>query len=399
MEKNIVNNTNKRDIENHLDEKEKKIEKVQTKKAFEKMLLFLCVFLSVVIIYGAYWLFYARKFVETENAYVNSSQNVVTAQVAGRIKEVFVENTQEVEKGQLIALIDDTDYKIALENATADLGKSVRAYFNLSSSVGQIEDELLSRKSQLKKAETDFTMDRASYKAGLISKLQYETSKNNYSIAKAGVNQSKKALENAKIQFDSKSIYNHPDIQKAIANYKIAYVNLMRTKVYAPENGKIVKKSVFLGQQVNPSQELMTIVNLKDIWVDANLKETEMRNVKIGDKVKMKSDVDDKVYYGYVQGISAGTGSALAIIPAQNATGNWIKIVQRIPVRIVFDKESLKENGSIPIGSSMIIKIDTSEINKNIIPYKAEKSTLYTVDEKIMNKEIDKIIQSNLGKK
>lgn len=388
-------NENK-DIKNNEEIKKEKI--VENKEAMKKMSIFIAVLIVIGSCFGLYWLAYGRKYVETENAYVNSSQNVVTSQVAGRIKGVFVENTQEVEKGQLIAVIDDTDYKIALENAGADLGKAVRVYSNLFSNVGQVEDEIISRESQLRKARTDFSMDESSYKAGLISKLQYETSKNNLQMAIAFVNQSKKVLANAKIQVESSSIYNHPDVQKAITAYKNAYVNLMRTKVYAPESGKVVKKSVFLGQQVNPSQELLTIINLKNIWVDANLKETHMRKIKVGDFVKLKSDVNDKTYRGYVQGISAGTGSALSLIPAQNATGNWIKIVQRIPVRIVFDEKSLEENGSIPIGSSMIVKIDVDKINKSIIPYKKEESTLYKIDETKMNEEIDKIIKSNIGK-
>lgn len=398
MDENKIDEKNIKKAENYIDEKDKKEQdNKQRKKALGKMSLFILILIGVG--YGAYWVFYGKRYVKTENAYVNSSQNVVTAQTAGRIKIIAAENTQEVQKGQLIASIDDIDYKIALENAAADLGKSVRAYFNLTSNAGQIEDELISRESQLKKAETDFAMDRASYNAGLISKLQYETSKNNFRIAQAAVNQSRKALINAKTQAESSSIYNHPDVQRAIAAYKNAYVNLMRTKVYAPESGKIVKKSVFLGQQVNPSQELMTIINLKNIWVDANLKETQMKNIKIGDRVRMKSDINGKIYSGYIQGISAGTGSALSLIPAQNATGNWIKIVQRVPVRVVFDEDSLKENGNIPVGSSMTVEINTDIINKNIVPYEREESNLYTVDETEMNKEIDKIIKNNIGKK
>lgn len=400
MDENKIDEKNIKKSENYTDEKDKKEQdNKQRKKALGKMSLFILILILIGVGYGAYWVFYGKRYVKTENAYVNSSQNVVTAQTAGRIKIIAAENTQEVQKGQLIASIDDTDYKIALENAAADLGKSVRAYFNLTSNAGQIEDELISRESQLKKAEIDFAMDRASYNAGLVSKLQYETSKNNFRIAQATVNQSKKALVNAKTQAESSSIYNHPDVQRAIAAYKNAYVNLMRTKVYAPESGKIVKKSVFLGQQVNPSQELMTIINLKNIWVDANLKETQMKNIKIGDRVRMKSDINGKIYSGYIQGISAGTGSALSLIPAQNATGNWIKIVQRVPVRVVFDEDSLKENGSIPVGSSMTVEINTDIINKNIVPYEREESTLYTVDETEMNKEIDKIIKNNIGKK
>lgn len=386
----------------NIDKKEiiqnKKDEKSERKKAVIKMSIFLLILLIIGGIYGVYWIFYGRRYIKTENAYVNSSQNVVTSQIPGRIKEILAENTQEVKKGQLIAVIDDTDYKIALENAAADLGKSVRVYFSLSSNAGQMKDELLSRESQLKKAETDFAMDRASYNAGLISRLQYETSKNNFYMAKAMTEQSRKALENAEIQAKTSSVYNHPDVQKAVAAYKNAYVNLMRTKVYAPEDGKIVKKSVFLGQQVNPSQELLTIINLKDIWVDANLKETQMKNIKIGDRVKLKSDINGKVYSGYIQGISAGTGSALSLLPAQNATGNWIKIVQRVPVRIIFDEDSLKENGTVPVGSSMTAEINTDIINKNIVPYKKIISSLYEIDENILNEKINKIIENNMNK-
>lgn len=386
----------------NIDKKEiiqnKKDEKSERKKAVVKMSIFLLILLIIGGIYGAYWIFYGRRYIKTENAYVNSSQNVVTSQIPGRIKEILAENTQEVKKGQLIAVIDDTDYKIALENAAADLGKSVRVYFALSSNAGQMKDELLSRESQLKKAETDFAMDRASYNAGLISRLQYETSKNNFYIAKAMTEQSRKALENAEIQAKTSSVYNHPDVQKAVAAYKNAYVNLMRTKVYAPEDGKIVKKAVFLGQQVNSSQELLTIINLKDIWVDANLKETQMKNIKIGDRVKLKSDINGKVYSGYIQGISAGTGSALSLLPAQNATGNWIKIVQRVPVRIIFDEDSLKENGTVPVGSSMTAEINTDIINKNIVPYKKIISSLYEIDENILNEKINKIIENNMNK-
>lgn len=193
----------------NIDKKEiiqnKKDEKSERKKAVVKMSIFLLILLIIGGIYGAYWIFYGRRYIKTENAYVNSSQNVVTSQIPGRIKEILAENTQEVKKGQLIAVIDDTDYKIALENAAADLGKSVRVYFALSSNAGQMKDELLSRESQLKKAETDFSMDRASYNAGLISRLQYETSKNNFYMAKAITEQSRKALENAEIQAKTSS--------------------------------------------------------------------------------------------------------------------------------------------------------------------------------------------------
>ncbi|MHD0316220.1 efflux RND transporter periplasmic adaptor subunit [Fusobacterium sp. THCT1E2] len=379
-------------------ENQNKDQKIKRKKAIKKISIFLIILAVLGIIYGAYWLLYGRNYVKTDDAYVNGNQNIITSQVGGTVTQIYIEDTQFVEKGQLLAVLDDIDYKIALENAAASLGKAVRAYSNLSSDVAQSEDNVKVKESQLKKAETDFAMDRASYNAGLISKHQYETSKNNLNIAISSLNQSEKALENAKVQADSSSIYNHPDVQQAIAAYKNAYVNLMRTKIYAPESGNIAKKSVFLGQKISPSQELMTIIDLDNVWVDANLKETQMKDVKPGDEAELISDINGKKYIGYVQGLSAGTGSSLSLLPAQNATGNWIKIVQRVPVRIIIDKDSLKKNGMIPIGSSMEAIVDIRKETKNILPYTEKSSNLYSIDENVMNKEIDNIIKANIGK-
>lgn len=404
MENNTQTNSNEEAEKSNSSDSSKVVEnqnedqKIKRKKAIKKISIFLIILAVLGIIYGAYWLLYGRNYVKTDDAYVNGNQNIITSQVGGTVTQIYIEDTQFVEKGQLLAVLDDIDYKIALENATASLGKAVRAYSNLSSDVAQSEDNVKVKKSQLKKAETDFAMDRASYNAGLISKHQYETSKNNLNIAISSLNQSEKALENAKIQADSSSIYNHPDVQQAIAAYKNAYVNLMRTKIYAPESGNIAKKSVFLGQKISPSQELMTIIDLDNVWVDANLKETQMKDVKPGDEAELVSDINGKKYIGYVQGLSAGTGSSLSLLPAQNATGNWIKIVQRVPVRIIIDKDSLKKNGMIPIGSSMEAIVDIRKETKNILPYTEKSSNLYSIDENVMNKEIDNIIKANIGK-
>lgn len=369
---------------------------IQAKK---KIGMFLGAIAIIGAVYGGYWLLHGRNFVETDNAYINSNQNIVTSQVSGIIKAVYVEDTQNVKKGDLIAEIDDTDYKIALDEAIASLGKTVRAYSNLSSNVKVNSDSVEVKRSQYNKAKVDYDMDLKSYKAGLISKQQYETSKSNLEIAKASLNQSIKALEEAKIQADSVNIYSHPDVQKGIAGYKNAYLNYMKTKIYAPESGVVAKKAFYLGQQVAPSQQLLSIINLNDIWVDANYKETQLKNIKVGNEVEILSDINGKKYKGYVQGISGGSGSALSLLPAQNATGNWIKVVQRIPVRITLDKKSLEENGTLPIGSSVIATVDVKSHKDGDITYSSSSTNLYTLDENEINKQIASIIAENLNKK
>lgn len=368
----------------------------KTSQAKKKIGVFFSIIIIIGVVYGVYWFLHARQFISTEDAYINGNQNVVTSQVGGIIKGIYVENTQEVKKGQLLAEIDDTDYKIALNKAEADLGKTVRAYSNLASNVTVSNEMVNAMKGQYDKALIDYNMDNRSYKAGLISTHQLQTSKNNLQIAKANLEKAKSSYEEAKLQASSSDIYSHPDIQQGIAAYKTAYSNLMRTKIYAAEDGVIAKKAIFLGQQVMPSQQLMAVINLNNIWIDANFKETQLKNIKIGNVAKIKSDVNRKEYTGYVQGISGGSGSALSLLPAQNATGNWIKIVQRIPVRIVFSQNSLEKNGVVPVGSSLEVTVDTAKFINDIQPFKGDSTDLYSIDETEFNKIIDRIIKNNL---
>lgn len=370
----------------------------KTKEAKKKMTLFLVSLVVIAVLYALYWFCYGRFLIKTEDAYITGNQNAVTSQVNGTIKDIYVQNTQQVEKGQLLAVIDDTDYKIALENAKANLGKTVRAYANLATNVQSAKDAVTVKETQLNKAQINYNMDVKSFQAGLISKHQFEISKNNLKIAKADLAQAYKSLEEAKIQAASKTIYTHPDVQQGIAAYKNAYVNLLRTRIYAPESGVIALKSAYLGQQVGASQQLMTILDLENVWVDANYKETQLKDIKIGNKVKIYSDVTEKTYDGYVVGISGGSGSALSLLPAQNATGNWIKIVQRIPVRVVFDKDSIKKNGLIPIGSSITTTVHVKESVDKIEPYTGTTSDLYTIDEQKLQEQINEIVSENLIK-
>ncbi len=386
-------------IENDKEKSEKKQE--NKKKALVRISIFIVIIAIIGVIFGIKWFTTGRWIQETDDAYVNGFQNTVTSQVDGRITELYVKDTQTVKEGELLAVIDDTDYKINFEKAEANLAKAVKTYYSLNSSVNQYTDVIKSMRSSLQKAQADYKRDNAAYKQGLISKEEYDVTVNNLDQAQTSLNKALKEQDNARIQAISSSIYTHPEVKAAIVSYKEAYVNLERTKIYAPVSGTIAKKSVYIGQKVSANQELMTIIDLNDIWVDGNLKENQLKNVKIGNPVELKSDVNGKKYKGYITGISAGTGNAFSILPAQNATGNWIKIVQRIPVRIDVDKDSMKNNGSISLGSSMTIDIDTKETvaNPNINNIKEQKTNLYNIDESEINHKISEIIDANLGRR
>ena len=399
LEADRENETNNKIIENDNAELEKK--QGNRKKALVRIGVFIVIIAIIGVIFGIRWFTTGRWFQETDDAYVNGFQNTVTSQVDGRITELYIKDTQTVKEGDLLAVIDDTDYKINFEKAEANLAKAVKTYYSLNSSADQYTDVIRSMRSSLQKAQADYKRDSAAYKLGLISKEDYDATANNLDQAQTSLNKALKEQDNARIQAISSSIYTHPEVKAAIVSYKEAYVNLERTKIYAPVSGTIAKKSVYIGQKVSANQELLTIVDLGDIWVDGNLKENQLKNIKPGNPVELRSDVNGKKYKGYVTGISAGTGNAFSILPAQNATGNWIKIVQRIPVRIDMDKDSLKENGLISLGSSMTVDIDTKEVvnNPNINNIKEQKTNLYNIDESAVNHKISQIIEANLGRR
>lgn len=366
------------------------------KIALKKILTFIICLVVIGVLFILYWALYGRTIEDTDDAYVNGSQNIITSQVSGTINKLMIEDTQYVNKGDLLATIDDIDYKLALENATASLGKAIRYYSSLNSQVAQLQKDVIAKENTLKKAKTDYQIAKNSYEAGLASKHEFLTAKDNLNIAIASLEQSNSALDNAITQVSSTSIMTHPDVQQAITAYKKAYVDLERTKIYAPVSGIVAKKAIFLGQEVAPSQELLTIINLENTWADVNLKETQMKNVKVGNKVILVSDVNKKKYSGYVQGISAGTGSSLSLLPAQNATGNWIKIVQRVPVRVHIDSDSIKENGIIPIGSSMKATVYLEKNSDKIVPFQEKTSSLYSIDEATIDEQINNIIKDNI---
>lgn len=379
----------------NIDEKNQ-IKNSNKKIALKKIFIFIICLVVIGIIFILYWFLYGRTIEDTDDAYVNGSQNIITSQVSGTINKLMIEDTQYVNKGDLLATVDDIDYRLALENATASLGKAIRYYSSLNSQVAQLQKDVIAKENRLKKAKTDYQIAKNSYEAGLASKHEFLTTKDNLNIAIASLEQSNSALDNAITQVSSTSIMTHPDVQQAITAYKKAYVDLERTKIYAPVSGVVAKKAIFLGQEVAPSQELLTIINLENTWADVNLKETQMKNVKVGNKVTLVSDVNKKKYSGYVQGISAGTGSSLSLLPAQNATGNWIKIVQRVPVRVHIDSDSIKENGIIPIGSSMKATVYLEKNSDNILPFQEKTSSLYSIDEATIDEQVNNIIKNNV---
>ncbi|WEI17112.1 HlyD family efflux transporter periplasmic adaptor subunit [Acinetobacter proteolyticus] len=347
---------------------------------------FALILILAAILYGIWALFFNHS-VSTDNAYVGAETAQITSMVSGQVAEVLVKETQQVKQGDVLVRIDERDAKIQLAQAQAELAKAQRQYkqsqansSSLNSQVVVRNDEITSAQAQVTKAQADY--DRAALElnrrnelaaSGAISKEELSkaqstvsTAKASLDLAQAGLAQatsSRKAAEStyaaneALIQGVNEA--STPDVLVAKAHVEQAALDLERTVIRAPVDGVIARRNIQIGQRVAPGTVMMSVVPVSALYVDANYKESQLAKVKAGQKVTLRSDLygDDVVYHGVVQGFSGGTGAAFALIPAQNATGNWIKVVQRLPVRISLDPKELAQH-PLRVGLSMQADID-----------------------------------------
>lgn len=376
------------------------IVKGNSNKAISRIIILLLVVTIIGCIYGYFWNTSFKWHEETEDAYVNSHQNLVTSQLSGTIIKVLADDTQIVHKGDLIAQIDNTDYLLALSNAKVELEQSIRKYYSLNNTVNVSSETLNAKKVDFLKNESDFKRDTLSFKKGLISQENYDVVKNNYNQSKIQYTIAQNNYKNDKNQAVTINIKSHPDVAKSIINYQQAAIQLARTNIYATFNGTIAKRSIYLGQKINENQSLFSIVDLNNSWIDANLKENQLQNLRIGQSVELVSDVNKQTYEGVVKGVSAGSGSAFSLLPAQNATGNWIKVVQRVPVKIEILPSSLKEHGVLPVGSSVRVDINThtSQTLKEFKDSTIESTDIFKANYSMIDNDIDTIVKETIAK-
>jgi membrane fusion protein (multidrug efflux system) len=364
-------------------------------KAKKKIRTFLGGMIVLGVLYALYFFLYSNGYESTENAYVTGNQTAVTAQISGRITKINFVDTTEVKKGDLLVEFEDTDYQLALEGAEIALIQAVRDYSSLETNVSQYQYALGESSNNLNNVKKNYDRNFKLFNTGIISRQQMDGSTTQLKNAKLAVSQKEESLANAKLQASSKDAYSHPAVRSAILKYKQASLNLSRTNIYAPVNGTIAKKSISLGQKVGVGSPLFSVVDLNNEWVEVNLKENQMKNIKIGNIVELTSSLNKKVYEGHIIGISAGTGNAFSLLPPQNASGNWIKITQRLPVRVAFDKESLKDNGRLPLGTTMEAEINTKTKKEKVSDIEIKFSNPYTLNIKKIHRTIDRIVKAN----
>lgn len=375
------------------------------KKRQRKFWLLLLTFIFVIIgvAYLVYWFLVLRHHQETDDAYVAGNQVQIMAQVSGSVNSVTFDNTDFVRKGDVLLTLDPTDAEQAFERAKTALADSVRQTHQLVINGKQYQANIALRKSELSKVENDLKRRIVLGNADAIGREELQH-------ARDAVDNAKAALEVAVQQYNANQamvlntpLDKQPAVLQAAAQMRDAWMALQRTRIVSPITGFVSRRSVQVGAQISPGTPLMAIVAPDHVWVDANFKETQIANMRIGQEATVVSDLygSDVVFKGKVVGIDMGTGSAFSLLPAQNATGNWIKVVQRLPVRIELDAQQVAEH-PLRIGLSTLVKVDTTNLDGLVLSDTVRQKPLFetnalTLDLAPVNQMIADVIHANAG--
>jgi membrane fusion protein (multidrug efflux system) len=359
---------------------------------------------AAVMVVAAAAIFIARGAEEvfTDNAYVHGNQVQLTSRVGGTVVAIHADNTDRVERGQVLVELDATDATLALQAAEANLAATVREVRQLFDSVSALAADVKLRRVELLQRQLDLQR-RLETRSGSISQEELAHARSGVEAAQAAVESAEQRWVATRALVANTTEATHPRVLRAKAQFRDAYVNLERTRVLAPVDGYVARRSVQLGQRVDLATSMLTIVPLTQVWVEANLKEGQLVDVRIGQPATLTADFygDDVVYTGRVVGLAAGTGSAFALLPPQNATGNWIKIVQRVPVRIELDTAQFATH-PLRLGLSMQVRIETGDGSGPMLAGDARARPVYETpiyDDSLQGAEgvIDNIVQGNLA--
>ncbi len=342
----------------------------------QRLLLLAAVVAVAALGYGAYWLLHARYYEATDDAYVASDIVPITSEVAGTVRAIHVDDTQHVEKGQLLVELDRADAEVAMTQAEAELAGTVREVRGLYSQSEGLRSQIRERQLQLSAARANLERRQKIAADGAVSAEELQHARDQVDQLTAALNVSRESLQTIRAKIDNTTLENHPQVLAAAAKVRVAALALQRTRLVAPITGTVARRSVQIGARIAPGTPLMAVVGLDDAWVDANFKEGQLRRIRVGQPVELHADVygNDVVYHGEVAGLGAGSGSAFALLPAQNASGNWIKIVQRVPIRIALDPQELAQN-PLRVGLSMHASIDLHDTSGPLVAQRIRSAT------------------------
>lgn len=312
--------------------------------------------------YGAYWLTVGRFIESTDDAYVGGNVIQLAPQTPGTVVSIRADDTNFVKAGTVIVQLDQTDAGLALEQAKAQLAQVMRRTRTLYQSASAQAANVAGREADLAKARADLAHRRALAGSGAVSDEEIRHAQDSVNLASAALDAAREQWSSSRTLAGASPLDEHPEVAQAVARMKEAQLALERTSIVAPETGYVARRSVQVGQRVNVGAPLLSVVPLDQLWVDANFKESQLRHMRIGQAVTLTTDLFGKgvVYHGKVAGLGAGTGSAFSLLPPQNATGNWIKVVQRLPVRVALDPAEVRAH-PLRVGLSVVAEVDIKD--------------------------------------
>ncbi|MBS0276209.1 MAG: efflux RND transporter periplasmic adaptor subunit [Proteobacteria bacterium] len=318
------------------------------------------------VVYGLYWLLYARHFESTDDAYVGGDIVSITSRDPATVVALYADNTQTVRRGQLLIAFDPSKAQANFDAAKADLARAVRATRTNFSKVDQFRAQVNAARVALEQAQSDYR--RRQTAGDSVSREELNHARDAVTAAQANLKAVQSGLAQAQAAVQGTNVDTNPDVLAAIAQLRAAAITLSHMKLYAPVDGVVAQRTVQVGQQVNAGTPLMAVVPLSTVWVDANFKEGQLEDMRVGQPVDVTADIygGGVTFHGKVEGLGAGSGSAFALLPPQNASGNWIKIVQRVPVRIALDPKELKDH-PLRVGLSVDAEVDVRDTSGSTI--------------------------------
>jgi membrane fusion protein (multidrug efflux system) len=366
---------------------------------------------------GVYWALVLNHYESTDNAYVQGNLVQITPQVAGTVVAIYADDTDHVRAGMPLVRLDAADAQVALDQAKAQLAQTVREarvmYANNATLAAQIalrDSEVARAQADLSRAQDDVNRRLPLVATGAVGREEFDHAGAQLAALKSALASAQSAQLAAREQLasnqsmtDGVAVAQHPNVQRAAARVREAWLALTRASLLAPVDGVVAKRSVQVGQRVAAGAPLMTLALLADLWVDANFKEGQLRKLRIGQPATLEADVYGRkvVYHGKLAGLGAGTGSAFSLLPAQNATGNWIKVVQRVPVRILLDPKEVAAN-PLRIGLSMEVKVDVGntdgpQLSEVVRSTPVAQTGVFDHLNTDADAEVQRIIAANLG--
>jgi membrane fusion protein (multidrug efflux system) len=376
----------KKEEENKKQEQDKQKEQDanQQRKKKRKRIIVMSIIAGVFLLAGLTWLllyiFVFSQRESTDDAYVRGNLVTISPRVAGTVVEIAVDETQLVHAGQVLIRLDPADAQVTLMNAQGQLAQAVRNAQQAIEQAAEADAAVTQRRAQYETERDDYQRRFPLVGAHAVSKEEAYNAGRQMRAAYAALQQAEHQAAAAHAQVDGTDVRSFPAVVQARAQFRNAWINNNRDAIVSPIDGIASRRQVQVGQRVQPGQDLLTVVPLTDLWVDANFKETQLQNIRVGQPVTISTDIySHATYHGKVVGFNAGTGSAFSLLPAENATGNWIKVVQRLPVRISLDPKELQQH-PLMIGLSTDVKVDTHNRQGTMLQTQVRNKPLMSTD-------------------